>query len=389
MKMKKIAFIGTDNKLSGATLSMIALAKSLKDTKKYNPVIIIPSDGEIVKNLKENELKYYIVKSYPWVVKISNNIKDKILTGIKYYIKSFLNIFAIRKIEKIIIDEEIDLIHINSIYSYVGAMAAIKRNTKIVWHIREFLEEDQNAKLYHKEKSLKLIDKSTAIITISKSVYDKYSKLLNNNNIYMIYNGIDVTKYYNSNKEIFNNEQINLVMAGTIQAGKGQKELIKALYLLKKENVNNFYLTLLGYATPQNEKELIELIEKLELKNNVKYIGFNKNVNQFLDNADISFTCSKSEAYGRTTVEAMLCGCLVIGSDTAGTAELINNMSTGLLYKSGNEEDLKEKIKYAILNKDESKKMAQNGKEYAKENYTSEKNMNNIKKVYDTILGDE
>lgn len=384
--MKKIAFIGTDNKLSGATLSMIALAKSLKDTKKYDPIIIIPGEGDIVKNIKENNLKYYCVNSYSWVVKRSNNIKEKIVTGIKFYIKSFLNILAIKKIEKILKEEKVDLIHINSIYSYVGAKAALKNNIKIIWHIREFLEEDQNAEFYHKEKALKLIEKSTAIITISKSVYEKYSKLIKNDNIYMIYNGIDVLKFYNKDKEIFKDDNIKLVLAGTIQEGKGQKELLYALNLLKKENINNFHLTLLGYSTPQNEKELNELIEKLELKENVKYIGFSKNVKQFFDEADISFTCSKSEAFGRITIEAMLSGCLVIGSDTAGTAELINNMNTGLLYKSGDSEDLKEKIKFAINNKDIVKDMAKKGREFSKENYSSEKNMSNIKNVYDKIF---
>lgn len=387
--MKKIAFIGTDTKLSGATLSMIALAKSLKETKKYDVVVIIPGNGEVEKNLKENELKYYCIKSYPWVVNINDNFFKKILISSKFYIKSFLNIFAIRKIEKILLEEKIDLIHINSIYSYVGAKAAQKRNIKVIWHIREFLEEDQNAKLYHKKSALKLIEKSTAIITISKSVYDKYSKLLNNDNIYMIYNGIDVSKYYNEEKDILKNEKIELVLPGTIQEGKGQKELLRALDLLKKENENNFHLTLLGYATPENEKELLSLIDELNLNKNVEYIGFNRNVKKFLDDADISFTCSKAEAYGRTTVEAMLCGCLVIGRDTAGTAELIDHMKTGLLYKSEDINDLKEKIKYAFHNREEARKIAKNGRENAKVNYTAEKNMNNIKKVYDKILGDE
>ena len=387
--MKKIAFIGTDTKLSGATLSMIALAKSLKETKKYDVIVIIPGKGEVEKNLVENELKYYSVKSYPWVVNMNKNYIKKILTSLKFYIKSFLNIFAIKKIKKILLEEKVDLIHINSIYSYVGARAAQARNIKVIWHIREFLEEDQNAKLYHKKKALRLIEKSTAIITISKSVYEKYSRLLNNDNIYMIYNGIDVPKFYNPNKEILKNKKVELILAGTIQDGKGQKELIQALALLKNEKENNFHLTLLGYATKENENEIINLINQLNLKENVEYIGFNRNAKRFLDEADISFTCSKAEAYGRTTVEAMLCGCLVIGRDTAGTAELISNMKTGLLYKSGDANDLKEKIKYAIHNREEARRIAEQGRENAKENYTAENNMNNIKKVYDKILGDE
>ena len=356
--MKKIAFVGTDALLSGATLSMIALAKHLQETKEYNVIVIIPGHGEIEEYLKNNGLKYYVVKSYSWIISNYRKINEKMLINFKYYIKTFLNTFAIKKIEKILLAEKVDLIHINSLYSYVAAKAAIKNNIKVIWHIREFLEEDQNAKFFNKEKALKLIEKSTAIITISKSVYNKYSKLINNNNIYMIYNGIDVSKYYNENKEIFKKDSIiELVLAGTIQDGKGQKELLKALSLLKNETKRKFHLTLLGYANTKAKNELNQLINSLGLENNVDYIGFNKNVKDFFDKADISFNCSKSEAYGRTTVEAMLSGLLVIGSNTAGTAELIEDMKTGLLYEYGNEEDLKEKIKFAIQNKNISRKI--------------------------------
>ena len=56
--MKKIAFVGTDALLSGATLSMIALAKHLQETKEYNVIVIIPGHGEIEEYLKNNGLNY-------------------------------------------------------------------------------------------------------------------------------------------------------------------------------------------------------------------------------------------------------------------------------------------------------------------------------------------
>ena len=75
------------------------------------------------------------------------------LINFKYYIKTFLNTFAIKKIEKILLAEKVDLIHINSLYSYVAAKAAIKNNIKVIWHIRECLEENQNSKYLNKEKA--------------------------------------------------------------------------------------------------------------------------------------------------------------------------------------------------------------------------------------------
>ena len=51
-----------------------------------------------------------------------------------------------------------------------------------------------------------------------------------------------------------------------------------------------------------------------------------------LGDADVALMCSSSEAFGRTTVEAMKLGRPVIGADAGGTAELVRDGWNGLLY---------------------------------------------------------
>jgi glycosyltransferase involved in cell wall biosynthesis len=53
--------------------------------------------------------------------------------------------------------------------------------------------------------------------------------------------------------------------------------------------------------------------------------------------ADCALMCSRSEAMGRVTAEAMSCGRPVIGFDAAGTSELIAHGETGLLYRGGSD----------------------------------------------------
>jgi hypothetical protein len=81
----------------------------------------------------------------------------------------------------------------------------------------------------------------------------------------------------------------------------------------------------------------------------------------------------------------MMGGCLVIGSNTGGTIELINNKKTGLLYQCGDIDDLAAKIEYAILNKKEMKEIAENGQKYMLENMTARANAERIFKVYEYI----
>ena len=54
-----------------------------------------------------------------------------------------------------------------------------------------------------------------------------------------------------------------------------------------------------------------------------------------IEQADIGLTCSRNEAFGRTTVEALLMGKPVIGTNTGGTVDLISDGVDGLLYPPG------------------------------------------------------
>ena len=58
----------------------------------------------------------------------------------------------------------------------------------------------------------------------------------------------------------------------------------------------------------------------------------------------IAVVASKSEAFGRVTIEAMLGGLVVVATDAGANSELIDNGKTGYLYPSGDYHKLYECI---------------------------------------------
>jgi len=96
--------------------------------------------------------------------------------------------------------------------------------------------------------------------------------------------------------------------------------------------------------------------------------------------------CSKAEAFGRVTIEGMLSGTLVIGAACGATEELIQNNKTGLLYEYGNENDLTNKIKWAVTNKEIARSIANCGRTYAKENMTAVINAQNVYSLYQEVM---
>ena len=104
-----------------------------------------------------------------------------------------------------------------------------------------------------------------------------------------------------------------------------------------------------------------------------------------LEEANIICVCSKKESFGRVTIEAMMNQCVVIGSNTGGTIELITDNTTGFLYEIGDVQDLKTKIEN-VLNNDQLYIVAKNAKEYAINNFTAEINAKKIMNIYSDIL---
>ena len=382
-RKKNVLLVGTDSNMSGASLCMVSLAQELKE-KEYNPIIVLPSIGDnmLYDYINKKNIKCYIVKSYNWVALLEEN---KIKKKIKYKIKQLYNIKAISKIKKIISKEKIEIVHINSLFSYVGAKAALDCDVKLVWHIREILEYGHHADFYNSKYAYELINSSDKIITISKYVYDYYKKYLDESKMEIVYDGLEIEKYYNKDKKIFKNKKMNFMLAGTIQKSKGQEEFLKALKLVKDEGYNDFNAILIGYSNDENKEKLLKQIDDLKLNNEVKYLGFQKDILKYWNDTDIAFMCSSGEAFGRTTVEASLAGCLVIGADIGATSEIITDNKTGLLYESGNEIDLKDKIIYAINNKKKMEKIANDGREFSKEKFTSELTTNHIVNLYEEV----
>lgn len=381
-KKFNLLYISSDNRASsGAFLSMVKLCSLLQKKYNINIHIILPSKGDGTPLLEKNGLKYTIIRSEDWI--IPNGIKFlKLIRKLKKQLK---NIIAFFKIYKIINEENIDIVHLNTVYTYTAAFAALTAKKPLIWHIREILEEGQNNKFINKPLSFWLINKATAIIAITKCVENMYPKL-NKNKIKVIYNGINETTFLQKDKKILDKNCIQLICTGQIYEEKGQFDLVKACAKLKSNNINNWQLQIIGNG---DIVRLQEVINQLDINEKVKILGYKPDVQNYMKDSDIAFVPSHCEAFGRVTVESMLSGCLVIAANSGGTPEIITDKQTGLLFESQNVNDLYEVIEYAISNKELSQNIATQGQQHVLTNFTATKNAETVFELYKDILGEK
>ncbi len=371
----KVLFFSSDNSYSsGSFISMANLAKILKDSG-VQVKIILPFEGDGERLLNELGVCFTTINMNSWIVPIN---RFRVIAYIKCIIGLIQNeLFYQNRIKKEIESFNPDIVHMNGLWGYLGAYVADRLNIPIVWHIREFLEEDQYRKIIFKHNGYKLVSKSAYIICISKAIKEKYSTLLECNKIEVIYNGIDINKYIYSDHKLFTSSETRGVIIGGISRGKGQYRAVKAL---SKNDISVFNLSIVGGLNGIN-KLVWPIVLWLNPNKRVKYMGRKYDVSDILHKSDICIISSKCEAWGRVTVEAMLSGCVVIGANTGATPEIINNGRNGYLYDY-QKNNLLQTINMVLMNKDEAKRVARKGQLDAIERYGADKNANSIIQIY-------
>ena len=266
----------------------------------------------------------------------------------------------------------------------MGSKAGYLTKLPVVWHLREFLEEDQNNKIWYRKHGYKIIEKATKVITISDALKEKYKKLLHTNNLITIPNGIDVNKFYNKEHIYSKSGFVRCVCVGGLYKNKGHEVIIKAVKKIREYQDIQFCVDFIGDG--EYRPQLEAMVIQNGLDDCIHFCGFHRDVVPFYERADIAIMSSYAEAFGRVTVEAMLQGLFVVGADSAATKELLKDGKFGLLFKNKDCEDLADKLMYAIKNVEWRVETAKKGQEYALANYSAEKNADAVFELYRCIF---
>ena len=378
-----VLFIATYEGLSGASYSLLGMIEELR-LLGINPYVVLLKNGKMEYELERRNIPFRIIRGYPWVVAASD--RNKLKKKLYWPVKCLFNANAERVICKIISEKKIDIVHINAFTASVGFCAAKKMGVPIVWHIREFVEEDLNKLFWNKKAALKLLEKADRVIAISESVKSKYVALAPNIRVQVIYNGIPTKEYEAKRADpAFSKPSTIAILAGRIDPEKGHKEVIEALDEIGEENLKNFRLNIAGKSQSKEfEKDIRQMVSDRGLDNIIDFLGFRTDLPSLYKTSDLAIVSSKAEAFGRVTVEAMMGGALVLGADTAGTKEIIGD-KYGVLYKQGDAHDLASKITDIFSQRDKYCRMSREGQEYAMKSFTAEQNAEKVFEVYQQL----
>lgn len=210
------------------------------------------------------------------------------------------------------------------------------------------------------------------VFSISEETYQRniQNLPLDQNKIIKLWHGTQILSL--PSEEEINNQRnkltqdLNSTLIGCVGRfcdGKGQFDLVKAFKIIADLH-DNCELFLIGAIT-ENEgadiafvEQIQKYLEKHNLTNKVKFLGYQSDTFSILAALDIACIPSHNEAFGLTVIEAMSAQKAIVASNSGAFPEILQN--TALYFEPKNPEDLAKQI-FRYINSSELR--IQNAKE--------------------------
>lgn len=369
MNRKTVIELCMSPDLGGLELYMVRAAKALSDD--FNAISIINEDSKLEQYYDEN---YKYIK-----------------------IKKTSNLFmfgAARKLAKIIDEEEVDAIHMHwtkDIPFVVLSKLLSKRKPKIIQTRNMTMTRFKND-FYHR-LMYKNMDLMLPVTFQVKEQLEKFIPQDIRPQIEVLYMGSDKPEMLSAEEvnklksELnFDDKSFNIGLVGRINEAKGQYLLIKAVDVLVKQglNVNAYFV---GQAMEESYLEMLKNdVNERELENNIHFLGFMKNPHHFYQVCDAVVLASKRETFGLVLIEAMQVATAVIGANSGGVVEIIDDEKTGLLFENQNYESLASSIEKLINNQELALNIAKSGQDKCNEKFSNELQFEKLKNILKELM---
>ncbi|MFA5163961.1 MAG: glycosyltransferase family 4 protein [Candidatus Omnitrophota bacterium] len=231
--------------------------------------------------------------------------------------------------------------------------------------------------MYLHHRVLHIYDIIDAYISPSKYLKNKLEEMGFSRRIEYLPNFVCFEEYQPNYKW----EDRSIVYFGRISKEKGLSTLIEAVKLCP-----DITLKIIGDGPL---RESLESSIRSAGVNNIVFLGHMTGDNLKTEIRKSMFVVLPSEWYEnnpRSIIEGFALGKPVLGSRIGGIPELVIDNETGLLFKSGDSEDLREKIRELTATPEKIIQMGKNARKKVEYEYNSNKYYNGLMRIYNSAI---
>lgn len=182
-----------------------------------------------------------------------------------------------------------------------------------------------------------------------------------------------------------------LVMGITsrLEREKGHDCLLRAAGIVVKQAPNAWFL-IVGKAfvdVDAREAELRRLAEEMGVAGQTVFAGFRTDIPNVLAAMDVLVLAADAEPCGRVLFEAEAMALPIVGTNTGGTPEIVDDGVTGILFDPGDHEALAKHLIELCQNEGKRRQMGEAGYERARAMFSIQAHVAKTERVYSELLG--
>jgi len=282
--------------------------------------------SELSCNLPDNIEQVIVV----YEKKITYPLKGKLLclksppNSLSVFIRAYKFIQRIFRLKEIIKEEMPDCV-----MSFMGEAnvqnALVSKNPILTVHGR-MSKDHRSVSGWILRLLMPVFYNKAKVVVVSEGIKKDLTKRyrLRENQVRVIHNPVNIERVQQLSKERLNEEIFEdipvVITLGRLCKQKGHWYLLRALSEVRKR----LPCKLMILGSGELEAYLKKLVYQFQLKNDVVFLGWQKNPFKFLAHAKVFVLSSLWEGFGNVLIEAMACGLPVISTDCLyGPREII------------------------------------------------------------------
>ncbi|NET30782.1 MAG: glycosyltransferase family 4 protein [Cyanothece sp. SIO1E1] len=326
----RILFLDQSGKLGGAELCLADIAQRFRQTS----LVGVFTEGTFPDYLRQLNIPVEILSDQA--------LRVQKASGLWAGLRSLNRLLPlIAKVTQL--SQNYDLIYANTQKALVvGAIASFLSRRPLIYHLHDIVSPDHFSAT-NRRIIVALANRAALIIANSQASRDAFIAAGGRaDTVHVVYNGFRAQPYQVSvenrtsiHKSLNLQEKFIVGHFSRLAPWKGQHVLIQALAHCPE----NIIVLLVGEALfGENDyvAYLHQLINELNLKHRVHFLGFRSDVPNLMHACDlVAHTSIAPEPFGRVIVEAMLCSRPIIASAAGGAIELVDHGQTGWLFPPG------------------------------------------------------
>lgn len=359
---KKICELCLSPDLGGLELYMMRASRYFGDTC----ISVINEKGKLRSYYDNTQYRYFTLKR--------RNVLTAWLTA--------------RDLARIIDNESIDILHLHwtkDLPTAIIAKLLSKRKPKVV-QSRHMTMTRFKDDVYHRFLYRNL-DLMLAVTHQVKTQIEKFIPLSIRPKVETLYIGAQQPTIISDIEKRSRRDGLGLGdsftvgIVGRIEPQKGQYIVIDAIEKLIHQGIDVRAL-IVGHAMSDDYLTALEQnIVMRGLKDRVIFTGFTSEAQAMMQLCDVMVLATENETFGLVLIEAMMCGICVVGSDSGGPLEIIDNAINGLLFKTFDADDLAKKLAQVYYETELRMKYSAKGKEKALNVFESQKQFERLDKI--------